>query len=150
MTCSGCPTNVPVVSQELACHLVVLMPLDKRTRVAVKAMEWLVERHEGLSLYEGVNGRQYTTEERNAIALETPVVAALPCPFYAPDKLGRCVVGGLGKRYNSRDELGKAPYGFLPAMLMRMIDRPGYRTLVQSRTVADAKVAMVTRNEGLV
>lgn len=149
MRCKGCPTSVPVVSDELATHLAIMMPDDVRHKTCEASLAWLVTRHEGLSIYLGINGRGYTPEERNLIAGETPAVASLPCPYYDKTAKSGCILGGLGRRYSKRQEANKAPYGWLPTMLMRRLDPQALKTLVKSKEIADAKVTMLTRNDGL-
>ena len=141
--CPNCPT-VPVVSDQLAERIVQGWPEELRGRAIRLAIEWLTTRHPGLSLYEGISGRPYSREEKDRIAVETAAVAALPCPFHSE---GGCAIGSLGPDFNRVEETAKAPYGWLPTLVARWCDRDGYRGLVRARAVADAKVALLTRNE---
>lgn len=141
--CPNCPT-VPVVSWRLAQRVLANVPLGQRPGLAVAALEWLTARHEGLNLFEGINGRPYEEFERDLIALEVGIVENLPCPFW---RANDCLLGGLGEHFNYTEEAGKPPYGWLPALVATFYDRNTYRELVKRGAVADAKIALVTRNE---
>lgn len=146
MSCESCPNSVPVVSQRVADYVVTHLPPALRHRAAVAALEWLTARHAGLELYVGINGRHYTATEKRAIAHEIAAVAGLPCPF----KVGEsCLLGGLGPLYRTFYEAHRPPYGWLPTQIARLLDGRTYRELVRRGAIADAKVALVTRNEGL-
>lgn len=140
--CPGCP-QVPVVSEKLA--RTVLKRVAERGKPLIAALQWLVQPHEGLEVYLGVVGREYTQEERDAIAVETQAAAALPCPFQED---GQCMIGGLGPHYNRVEETGQAPYGWLPTLVAREWAIDDFRGFVRSRQVADVKVALMNRNEG--
>jgi hypothetical protein len=147
MKCPNCPT-VPVVSLQLADKVLKAIPEQRRHRALLAAMEWLVTKHPGLNLYEGIHGRAYTKTERDAIAVETGAVCGLTCPLYT--EKGGCLIGGLGCNYNHSNEMGKLPYGWLPTLLARAWALNDYRQAVILRAVADAKVTLLNRNEGFV
>lgn len=144
MACPDCPAKVPVISQAFAATLVVRLSEERKRRVALACLEWLTRRDAGLKLYEGINGREYSDLEKDLIALEVPVVTRLPCPLYAPKERNKCVLGGLGQHGRLFDP-GAAPYGWLPTMLLRLIDPVSFRAQVVARQVADAKVGLLTR-----
>jgi len=145
-TCPGCPV-VPVVSKHLATAVLARKAKLTKERCSVRAFQWLTERHEGLEMYAGICGRPYTSEEKNAIALDTGAVSGLSCPLFEPDG---CVLGGLGPHYNRAEEMGKQPYGWLPTLIAATYDPVGFRELVKRGAVADAKTALLTRNEGFI
>lgn len=144
--CPGCPT-VPVVSKELGTKVLARKPQKTQERCLVRAMAWLMERHEGLAIYAGICGRPYTNDEKNAIATETGAVSGLPCPLL--DGEG-CVLGGLGPHYNSHEEFFRRPYAFLPAVIAKTYDPDGLYALMRRGVIADAKVALLTRNKAFV
>lgn len=155
MGCAYCPNEVPVTSGRLAERVVSRLDPKRRERVKALALEWLVTKHEGLNLYSisadhvGIGDlppRPYEGWETDLIALETGIVAGLPCPFKEGDG---CALGGLGPGYNRVSESLKAPYYWLPVAVMRQLDRETYRLLVARCEVADAKVAGLSRNEDL-
>lgn len=155
MSCDYCPSEVPVVSGELARRVISRLSPAQRYLAMSLALEWLVTRHEGLELY-GISAehvgagdllpRPYEAWETDLIALEFGIVAGLPCPFREDDVHG-CILGGLGPLYNRALETGKAPYFWLPSALLRLLDRETYRTFVARKEIADAKVAGLSRNE---
>jgi hypothetical protein len=57
-------------------------------------------------------------------------------------------LGGLGPHYNRAEETGKAPYGWLPTLVAKFLDRPTLLDLARKRQIADAKISLLTRNEG--
>ncbi len=140
--CPDCPT-VPVVSQRLADVVTKRLPVSRQAAVLIAAMAWLVERHVGLTLYEGINGRPYTDTEKDAIGAETGLVAGLPCPFVSEKG---CTLGGLGAGYSIIKDSGRPPYAWLPVWITRAYALADYRILVRHRNIADAKVALLTRN----
>jgi len=140
MACQDCPARVPIVSQALAAKLAVRLPPECRARTAVACLEWLTRQDHGLSLYEGINGRAYSSLEKDLIALEVPIVATLPCPFAAPTEPEGCILGGIGSL-----DPGAAPFGWLPTMLLWLIDPVSFRAQITSHSIADAKVSMLTR-----
>lgn len=144
--CPNCP-QVPVVSVILASRVLKRVPEVERIAAAQAAFQWLTERHAGISIYAGINGRRYTGEEKDAIALDTQAVAETPCPFLTGSG---CMISGLGPHYNNIEETGKAPYGWLPALVSREWALNEYRILVKAGRIADAKIALLTRNEGFV
>lgn len=143
--CPNCPT-VPVVSVRLAEQLFEEMPPAERQKALVLAMEWLCQKHEGLALYNGVNGREYTNEEKKAISYEASTVAGLPCPFW---RASRCSLRGLGPHYNRTEEAQSEPYGWLPVLVARVLDRPQLILLASEGAIADAKIALLTRNDAI-
>jgi len=145
--CPGCPT-VPVVSKELGTRVLGRKSQGIRERCLVRAMAWLTERHEGLDVYAGICGRPYTNDEKNAIATETGAVSGLPCPLLEGD---HCVLGGLGPHYNPYEEsLRGQPYAFLPAVIAKDYDPDGLYALIRRGVIADAKVALLTRNKAFI
>jgi len=145
--CPGCPT-VPVVSRKLGTKVLVRKPEKAKERCLVRAMAWLTERHEGIEVYAGICGRPYTNDEKNAIATETGAVSGLPCPLLEGDE---CVLGGLGPRYNPHEEaLRGQPYAFLPAVIAKTYDADGLYALIRRGVIADAKVALLTRNKAFI
>lgn len=145
MACPNCPNEVPVVSEKLAKQIV--SRLDKQQRIAAElaALQWLVTRHEGLSIYWGIHGRPYTHFEQDAIALETAATSVLPCPFYEVPQ--GCILWGLGSYFNRVSETGHKHYGWLPTMVARLLCRDTFLDLVAHQQVADVKVAFLSRNE---
>jgi len=143
MSCASCPSPTPVVSLGLSRRVVESVPEEHRLRLFIKALEWLVTRHEGLTVYLGVNGRPYTQEERVAIAKETQAVRVLPCPFMEGET---CLLDRL-PLYEFGDEVQKPPYLFLPTAVAKLIDEETLREVVRRKEVADAKVALLSRNE---
>ncbi len=146
MTCPQCP-RVPIVSQYITICLLRSMNQAQRQAVLISSMAWLLERHPGLVLYEGINGRPYTSDEQRAIALETGLVEELPCPFQGTD--GLCTINGLGPHFNQAEEPGRPPFVFLPTAIVRMLAPNELRHLVQAQTIADAKLMLLTRNVNL-
>jgi hypothetical protein len=145
--CPGCPT-VPVVSRELGAKVLARKSQKTKEQCLVRAMAWLTERHEGIGIYAGICGRPYTNDEKNAIATETGAVSGLPCPFLEGDQ---CVLGGLGPHYNPHEEgLRGQPYAFLPAVIAKTYDPDGLYALMRHGVIADAKVALLTRNKAFV
>jgi hypothetical protein len=136
---------MPLVGMKLAKRIAVFIPEKNRLKVTLRALEWLCKRDEGLVSYNGVNGRQYTEEERRAIAGELAAVETLSCPFMDGET---CMIGGLPRGYN-RDETAKPPYLWLPTAMVKLLDEETLRQVVKNREVADAKVAMLSRNEAL-
>jgi len=141
--CPHCP-QVPVVSEVCASRRLHRLAEYKVQRALLLAMQWLTERHAGLKLYEGIQGRQYTNYEKDRIAVETGLVEPLDCPLW---QRGECVIGGLGMEYTRRRELGRGPYGWLPTLIAKFYDRDGFRSLIKQGAIADVKVALLTRNE---
>jgi hypothetical protein len=147
VSCPGCPI-VPVVSKQLATTVLARKPKPIKERCLVRALGWLTERHEGLEMYAGICGRPYTNDEKNAIAVDTGAVSGLSCPLYEPDG---CVLGGLGPHYNPHEEaLRGQPYAFLPAVIAKTYDHDGLYTLIRRGVIADAKVALLTRNKAFI
>ena len=118
------------------------LPRPQRHVALQAALAGVVARHEGLSLYAGINGRPYAGGEAAAIARDVPVVAGLPCPFATAT--GECLIGGVPP---SRSRRG--PYGWLPTWVATLWAKDDYRELVRAGAVADAKVALLSRNAGL-
>jgi len=141
-----CPAKVPIVSQWLARRLVYALPADRLQAVLLRSLEWLTARHEGLHIYVGITGRAYTREEKAAIAHETAVVAELICPLRGTNG---CLLGGLGAEYSPALEMYHKPFGFLPSLVAKYGDGRLYKDLAASGTIADAKIALLTRNQGL-
>jgi len=146
MSCLTCPTPVPIVSLRIAKLTASLIPQDKRLKVMYHALEWLVTRHEGLTLYLGVNGRNYTNDEKVAISKELGTVQVLSCPFLEGDN---CILDRLPPAYTLANECGKSPYLWLPTAMAKLVDEDTLREVVNRKEVADAKVAMLTRFEAL-
>lgn len=144
--CPGCPT-VPVVSKELGTKVLARKPQKTQEQCLVRAMAWLTERHEGIEMYAGICGRPYTSAERNAIAVDTGAVSGLSCPLYEPDG---CVLEGLGPHYNAHEEGLRHPYVFLPAVIAKTYDPDGLYALIRRGVIADAKVALLTRNKAFI
>lgn len=146
--CPGCPT-VPVVSRELGAKVLARKPQKVKEQCLLRAMAWLTERHEGLDLYLGVCAadRNYTNDEKNAIATETGTVSGLPCPLL---EARECVLGGLGPHYNPHEEFFRKPYAWLPAVIAKACDPEGLYTLMRRGAIADAKVALLERNKAFV
>lgn len=144
MPCPNCPGPVPVVSQSLAQKLISQIPETKRPGILIATFEWLTRKDEGLTIYEGINGRPYTDREKDIIAMEHGIVAELPCPYHTPNG---CMLGGLGPHYNRIEETGKAPYGWLPTLVAKFLDRRTLLELARKRQIADAKISLLTRNE---
>ncbi len=142
--CPSCPLRVPVISQRLAKRVLSRVPEPARTQVKMRALEWLVENHPGLELYQGLTGH-YTEDDKDVIALETLAVSNLPCPMW---EFGRaeCVLGGLGPHYNEVEEQNVPPYLWLPTAVSVEWAHDEFKALVASGYVADAKVALLSRN----
>lgn len=146
--CPGCPT-VPVVSRELGAKVLARKSQKVKQECLIRAMSWLTERHEGLSIYAGIcaSERNYTNDEKNAIATETGTVSGLPCPLLEGNE---CVLGGLGPHYNPHEEFFRKPYAWLPAVIAKACDADGLYALMRRGQIADAKVALLTRNKAFV
>lgn len=137
MNCAGCP-SVPAVPAN-AVRGYAMLPQALAQRVLQTALAWLVERHAGLAVYAGIAGRQYTLDERKAIALETAVVARLACPWAAK----------AGCALPVRRFAGSGPpYGWLPTLLARELAPCDLSELVRHGAIADAKIALLNRNAG--
>jgi hypothetical protein len=145
VACQTCPSPVPVVSLRLAKYLVKGIRPDQRHEVLRRALAWLVEQHPGLKSYMGVAGRPYQPDERKAIVAEVAVVGKLACPFLAGET---CLLDGL-PAYTPASESLKPPYLWLPTAMAKLLGETTLREMVKRRFVADAKVTMMTRNEGL-
>lgn len=145
-TPNDCDGLVPVVSTKLGHELAQrkLSP-ERRHEALMRCMEWLVTHHEGLESHQGITGRPYLPEERT-FGLEVGAAAETGCPFKLAD--GSCALGGLGRNFTRQKELGHEEYGFLPMLLAREWDLRTVRELVARGQVADAKAALLTRNEG--
>lgn len=148
MACPDCPGAVPVVSQAMASAIVVQMTKEHKDRAALLSLQWLTKRDPLLSLYEGIMGRAYTNFEKDLIAIEVGVVSHLSCPFHDAKERGQCALGPAVQYALSHDP-GSAPFGWLPTMLLRLIDPVQFRALVKAREIADAKVSMLTRKRAL-
>ncbi len=145
MPCPSCPGPVPVISQSLAAQVIGKIPELQRPAILIATFEWLTRKDQGLTIYEGIIGRPYTNKEKDTIALEHGIVAELPCPYHTPDG---CMLGGLGPHYNRIEETAKAPYGWLPTLVAKFLDRATLKDLARRRQIADAKISLLTRNEG--
>ena len=143
MSCPNCPGQVPVISLALANEILDRIPKERRDTILRATFDWLCEKHPGLTFYEGINGRGYTDEEKDAIGLEHGVVAELPCPYHHNDA---CLIGGLGPKYMEAQEVGKSPYGWLPTLVAMSWGKSAFKHLVIGREIADAKVSLLTRN----
>lgn len=143
MTCLNCPGPVPVISERLAKQIIPVIPRGDHSIVLQATFDWLRERHEGLTIYKGITGRDYTNSEKDEIGPEHGVVADLPCPYHTP--IG-CLIGGLGAHHNFAEEMNQPPYGWLPTMLARILDRAYLKQLAENREIADAKISLLTRN----
>ncbi len=144
--CPPCQFTVPAVSAQIARELVDGLDPSTKANALVLALCWLTESHPGLTVYHGIVGRPYADDERREIALDEGVVSDLTCPFMDTDAPDACLIGGLGPNYTSEGEAARAPYGWLPMMLCRALDRHTLVELVKHRYVADAKVATLARN----
>lgn len=144
MPCPPCKPTVPIVSIAWARHILGQLTNAERMSLIEPSIAWLVEQHEGLQMYEGILDRDYTPAERKDIAFDQGVIADLPCPFIALDK---CPITRLGIGYTYGSEYGRGEYLWLPAIIMRELDRSTLRSLIQQHAVADAKVAFATRPE---
>ncbi len=143
---SQCPEcgPVPVVSTKLAEMILAGVPVGIRDRILTVTFDWLTTKHAGIRIYKGITGRAYTNEEKDAIGPDQGLVSELECPYRG--RLG-CVIGGLGPHYNVIEEHSRgAPYGFLPALVARAWDPKRYKGLIEAQEIADAKVALLTRN----
>ena len=112
MSCS-CPAGgyVPVVSRQKGLEILDAIPPERREMMLVRAMTWLLAKHEGVELYAGILGRPYTDDEKHTIALDVGAVSVSPCPFLRGD--GGCAVRDGGPKY-----LGEGPgldYRWLPS-----------------------------------
>ena len=143
--CPNCPT-VPIVSVRLATKIFPAMSSQKRMKALLASFEWLTKRDEGLSLYNGVNGREYTNDEKKAISFEASTVAGFQCPFWSGKS---CSIGGLGPHYNRVEETQAGQYGWAPLLLARELDRQQLKELASRCAIADAKIALLSRNEAI-
>lgn len=141
--CSGCPDHVPAVSWALALSVVQRLGAGDRPRVIGRCVDWLTTRHPNMRVYLGVCGRPYFADERESIATESWAVEQTRCPF-AQD--GTCLIGGLGTAAQLHREARRSEYVWLPTALLKLLDPGLLRYLTQTRVVADAKVAGMTRN----
>lgn len=146
--CRFCPKAVPIVSDDLARAIAARFNPTVQKDLAYLCTRWLLERHEGLTLYQGLRGESLAPDERLAVAEEVGLVARLPCPFVVN---GWCALGGCSAQPGwVREELKehKEQFGFLPAMLLRVLDPETLRYLTQSHQIADAKVTGLWRRSG--
>lgn len=144
--CPGCPGHVPVVSSHLARAALLHLPESTSPLdVIAHAVGWLTNRDRELFLYLGKTGEQtYAREEVLAVEAEVWRASELPCPFAMPTG---CALGGLCTPGEWAAEPRHGPWLFLPTALLRLLDRPLLRDLVERRLVADAKVARLLRRD---
>lgn len=139
-----CTGTVPIVSRKLANDVIARLPRWELEGVLKASVAWLITQHPDLTEYNGVQGRQYSDEERRVAARDLGVVAALPCPFKTP--LG-CLLGGLGPGYTRVNETGRQPYAFLPMHIAKALAPETARQMVAAGEVADAKAVYLNTNE---
>jgi hypothetical protein len=140
--CPGCPSHVPVVSFGLAQSIAQRIPAAARQAIIHCCVDWLTERHPGLTVYLGIVGRPMVPWEQEAAASEVWRVESLPCPFHARQG---CLLGGLTTVAGWSQEPLHGPWGWLPCSLLRLLDRPLLRDLASRRLIADAKLASLNR-----
>ncbi len=159
MICRSCPSPIPTVSLRLAADIANKIPERHQMKVILPAVNWLLERHEGLSFYHGIHGRPYTNEEKVAIADDTTAIEWLTCPYCVRSedihihKDGSCILESINPNIRIfrdsefRDANGQGQFMWLPAALVRALDKDLLRELVSSKDIADAKVTILTRDE---
>ena len=141
-TCPGCPLRTPVVSLAHAQAVVRRMAPASRLTVVDACVHWLTQPHEGLTVKSGIVGRDYGAIERALIASEEWAVETLACPFAA--ERGCLLDGCYTPGEWLRDQVTKPPWGWLPALILKLLDPPTLRELHRTRWVADAKVVGVS------
>jgi len=146
MVCSGCP-SVPLISQRLANKALKGLPEKRRHPVLLAAMRWLAEKHSGLACYSGIvkEDGPYPDVERMLTVKELGAVAILPCPFHQGSE---CLIGELPK-HNRVTENRKPPYSWLPTWVAVIFDKENLKVMVKRGEVANAKSALLSRNERL-
>lgn len=146
MTCS-CPAAgyVPIISRQKGLEILAAIPRERRESLLVRAMTWLLAKHEGVELYAGVLGRHYTNEEKSTIALDVGAVSVTTCPFVKGD--GGCAIVENGPQYNPGQEVGKAPYYWLPTLIATQWAMADFRDHARRGLIADAKIANLSRNK---
>lgn len=142
MPCPPCQYTVPAVSPGLVAEALERLLPTQRTAILVSTLAWLIERHDGLQMFEGITGRPYTNEEKKQIAFDQSAVESLPCPYHEGEK---CLIGGLGPKFTYAQEYDKGPYGWLPTLVARALDIVTFRELCKRHFIADAKIALMTR-----
>ena len=148
--CPDCPLHVPIVANFIARDVVErvrALGSNRCYEILERAAGWLVQKHEGLTIYEGINGRPYTPQEKDAIGGETGFAAASACPFAKAD--ATCGLGGLCNEVEWFHNASRRAYIFLPSALMLGLAPDAYREMVRAHRVADAKVGWLTRNAQL-
>ena len=135
--------NVPCVTEYDANLVARRLTREQGQKVMVKAMEWLLAGNTSLHMYQGIQGRPYTKEEKTAISREQDAVASLKCPFVGED--GSCLVGGVPDSTALADKRFRPKYGWLPTLIARTIDIEIVRAMGRCRAVADAKLALLER-----
>ncbi len=143
--CFTCP-QVPAISEELAHRFIQRLSEDEKWPALMLALAWLVERHEGLQLYEGITGRPYTVEEKDRIGAETGYVAAAICPYFVGPE--ECRVRRLCSDPPVEADRLRQRFFWLPTAVARSLAKEQFHTLVADGHVADAKVAILTRPSG--
>lgn len=146
MTCQGCPREVPILTERMVKITAQRIPLEMRRAVLEQCLTWLSTPHAGLTLYEGIRGRHYASQEKAAIARELVSVLECGCPFRGTDG---CTVQSYLPNPNLVPVLPGDRKGWLPTLLARELDHRGLVHLIDQRVVADAKVAMLTRDVAL-
>lgn len=143
--CPNCPNKVPVVSPELVKRIVERLSPAERLVACNRAALWILTRHPGLTVYEGVHGRAYHPDEQLMIALEVGIVAETPCPFHS--EMG-CCLGGCATQREWAREPSVGHYLFLPNGILRLLEGPAVVRMLARHVIADAKTAGLTRTSG--
>lgn len=149
-SCPECPAKVPIVANFLAqdvVNRVRVFASDHKYRLLERAFAWLAAPVAGATIYEGINGRPYTAQEKDAIGGETGYVAATGCPFALTN--GGCDLGGYCTPAEWQHNTGRRLYLFLPTALAMGLAQGFYRDFVTRHQIADAKIAWLTRNVSL-
>lgn len=143
MLCRTCPSPLPVVSARLVAHIARNIPEGKRMAIMLAAYEWLLTKHEGIDLCLGASGRRYTDQERVAVHYQTAAVHGLACPYRKGEG---CLIEQANPKIRIWRDL-HPPYLWLPTGLLREFDKPSLSVFVRQKEVADAKIALLKRDE---
>lgn len=140
-----CPDRTPLVSPDLGALIYSRLRITQIESVKMACADWLCQKNDGLAFYLGIRGRGYNSQEKAAIATDQHVVANIRCPFHLSD--GGSLIGGCCSTIEYALDGNNKTFLWLPTYLMKRFDEPALIYLIDTRQVADAKIALATVRE---
>jgi hypothetical protein len=148
-SCGTCPGRVPVVLRiEAECLIANNVAVLTNAREA--SLRWLISKHDGIQMYEGITNRPYTREEKARLAGETEIIRTATCPYSENNtcilhtKPLRCLCSDVSSHESRLRQVSPLvpDYGPLPTYIVAKLDKSELLSLIQSGEVPDAVLAL--------